>query len=224
MKQLLVLLRKDMRLEFRRKEAVIAMVSLALLLSVVVSFALSSAFLNPGTTLKIFCPLVWVLFLFWSTLTVGRSVEYEFESGCIEGLLLTRTAPEIIFLAKVIHNFVLTFLVQVLSVALLELWLGVEGRVFSSDFLIIIALATGAYTPLATLLATMTATARLKNVLLPLILLPLLIPTLFAAVELSTELLLSGQVPWSGFWGCLLAILPLMYTLICAALFKFTVR
>lgn len=224
MKVLLLLLQKDMRLEFRRKETVLAMVSLALLLSVVVSFGLSSAFLNPSTTLKIFCPLVWVLFLFWSTLTVGRSIEYEFESSCLEGLLLTRAAPEIIFLAKVVHNFLLTFLVQILSVAFLELWLGIEKQIFGVEFILIIALATGAYTPLATLLATMTATARLKNVLLPLILLPLLIPTLFAAIELSTELLISGQAPWNGFWGCLLVILPLMYTLICAALFKFTVR
>jgi len=218
------LLKKDLQLEFRRKETIVAMASLAILLSVVVSFGLSAAFLDPASTVKIFAPLAWILFLFWSTLTVGRTIEYEFETASMDGILLTRAAPEAVYLAKVVHNFALITLVQILTVVLLGFWLSVEARILSPDFLLIISLGSAAYTPLATLLAALTATARLKSLLLPLILLPLFIPALFAAIELSTQLLLTGQVAWFGFWGGLLAMLPLMYIVLGAALFRFTVR
>jgi heme exporter protein B len=116
------------------------------------------------------------------------------------------------------------FAAQLLNIillsVLLKIWVWDVFLALSAvAFLVVVA-----YAALSSLLAGIAVQARLKGLLLPLILLPLIFPLFFAALELSSALLIGGSFAWSSFWFKLLLLLDLLYLLLGLNLFEYVVK
>jgi heme exporter protein B len=225
MKDFLTLLKKDLRLEFRIKEMISVYLAMSLIFSVVIAFGISSAFLYQEETLRLYPAVLWSLFFFIATATIGRSFEYELENNVLSAVVLSGVSPALIYLSKSLSNSFVMGAGHLFSVLVLAVLLNVDLRPFALNLGLISLLSVTAYSFLATLCAFFSSVSRLKNLLLPFILLPLLFPLILAALE-SSQLLISGAIEFSfgSFWPSLLILLNVVYLILGLTLFKFALR
>ena len=214
MRTLFALIKKDLLLEFRTKETISVMVLLSLLMSVVLSLGIQSAFVNEVTITKLFPGLLWFIFVVTASVAVGRTYEYEVTHRAGEGLLLTGVPSTSMYLAKSISGTVLTLIGFSASVIALSVLLDVSLSVLGGEFIVVSVLTVIGYSALSTVVAAITSTSRLKNLLLPLLLIPMLFPLFFASVELTTQLMEAKSLAYDGFWFSLLLVLDLVYVVI----------
>ncbi|MCB0332324.1 MAG: heme exporter protein CcmB [Bdellovibrionales bacterium] len=224
MKQLWILFQKELRYECRSLQTIVALLSLSLLLSTVVALGLSGAFLPPNTTAKIFPSLIWMVFLFASTIAVGRVFEPETRDGALNGLILSGVPLWKVFTAKCLFLWVLISLVQIFTVLLLSLILNVAIATVFPSLLLLSCLVSFGYASLALLLAAISSTSRLKGILLPLLLLPLLFPLFFTAIELTIELFVGHTGMTESFWFTFLLGVDVLYYLVAINLFDHVVE
>ena len=224
MKVFALLVKKDLLIELRSRETLALILALSLLLAVITAFGVSSAFLPPNTVLKIFPLLIWLVFVFSSTVCIGKSFDYELEHMGVEGLILAGTPAAVIYLAKVSANFLAIISGHLFSLFLLSILLNVEILPLMPALLFISLLVACAYSALSTLLAAMAASSRLKNMLLPLILMPLLFPAFFAALETTADLFAQGFLDFNSFWLLLLFGLDLLYIMLGILLYGFVIQ
>ena len=117
MRAFLILLRKDLRQEFRTREMLTSMGIYALLVIIVYGAAL--ALVARGIDIATMGGgLIWVLIVFTSLLGLGRSFAHEKEQGCMDGLLLAPIDRSAIFLAKAVANILFMLAVEVITVPL----------------------------------------------------------------------------------------------------------
>lgn len=224
MQAIVTLFLKDLRIELRTREALVVLVGLCVLLSLVVSFGVSSASINPAATERIFPTLWWMIFLFSATVTMGRSLEFELESSALDRILLSGVSASAIYVSKLLCNFLLGLGLHIFSLFLLSGLLGVIIGPDLFSLVFVAALVVLGYTALAVVLAALAATSRLKNLLLPLVLIPLLFPLLLCGLELTSAVLDTHSLPWNSPWVSLVIVLDVLYITLGINLYPFAVK
>jgi len=126
-RQMRALLLKDLRLELRTRETLVAMV----LFSVLAIFLLQFAFQRSESDLTRFAGgLLWVVLAFTSVLGVGRSYVAERDQGVLDGLLVSPVSRLVLISAKAIAIFLYLVAVEVVVVPLVGIFF-VKGPYFS---------------------------------------------------------------------------------------------
>ena len=224
MNSFLLLLQKDLVCTWRCKRAIVGTFSFAFILVVVGSFAFRQIGFGQ-TELKSVTPgILWLTFLFSGMTILSSSQVYEQEQSALSGLLLHPVDPAAVFLSKWLNNLLVFSLVQVLVVGVHSLLFGAEifGVVFELTAVSIIW-AMG-FTAVGTLLSPMAVSSSNREVLLPILLFPLILPHIAAAIILSRELLLDGQLAFSSFWFHFLCGYDSIAVVLGCVLFEFVAR
>lgn len=194
MRTFLVLLRKDLRREFRTREMLTSMGIYALLVIIVFGVALLQA--GAGLDImKMSGGLIWALITFTCLLGLNRSFSYEKENGCLEGVLLVPMDRGAVYLAKAVSNLLFMLLVEVVAVGLFVFFF-LSGLEFAETFpLIVVPLLVGTIgmAAIGTLLSTITANTRGKDVMLAVLFIPFVFPLLYACVTATTSVMVGGQ-------------------------------
>lgn len=224
MRDIVLLLKKDLSIELRNKETLVLFAGLAILLCFVASFGMGTASLNPVATLRTFPALWWMIFLFSATISLGRGFEYELENSALEGVLLSGTSPTAIYISKVLGSFLITLLMQALTLVLLAGLLDIPLWEKFPALLFVAALIGLGYASLSVILIALSSTSRLRSFLLPLILLPLLFPLLFCALELTFAVLMNAAMPWGSTWLSLGVVLVTVYLALGVNLYTHVLR
>lgn len=206
-----LLLQNNLRLEFRLKETITILLSLAVMLAVIVSLGLSSAFVDESVRMRLFPALIWILFILSAAVSVGRSFEYELEHAALGGILLSGVTPATIYLAKFLSNFCILLVGQLANILALAIFSAVSINASMAHLLIVSGVVVLAYAALSTLLAGMSVSSRLKQILLPIILIPLVFPLFFAAMELTFQIMLEQRLDFASPWFSLLFVLLVTY-------------
>ncbi len=205
-----VLARKDLRLEWRGRETTTAMGTFAVLVVLLLGFALGS---GPAQAPAI----LWVALGFAAMLGVSRPTHMEVEQQAFETLLLYPGSREHIYWGKwgaltVLLAALLGVLLLVLGVFFnLDVWSRLPA-LFGVGLLGIIGLSS-----VGTLFAFLVLHIRGRELLMPLLLLPVALPVLLAGVRL-TEGILSGNP--DGIWFGLLAVFDILFLLVSPILFE----
>src|SRR4051794_15309400 len=177
-RQLRALVWKELLVEARSRETVLAGAVFALLVLVIFNFAFdlrveSVAAVAPG--------VLWVTVTFAGVLSLGRAFSRERDRRTLEGLLLAPVDRSALYLAKTFSSLMAMLLVEVIAVpAFIALF---NVRV---DFLLlVVALVLGTFglAGVGTLFAAMAAHTRAREVLLPLLLFPVQVPVILATVK-----------------------------------------
>ncbi len=204
-RQYRAMVRKDLLVELRTRETVVAMFLFVVLAMVVFHYAFTVA---GGGALSFFTGgMLWVVFVFGALLGLNRSFAHEKDEGVLDGLLLCPVDRVTIFFAKMTGNLIFLGLIQVVAVPVFALFFAPHGMAAHlAALLVLIALADLGIAALGTLLATIAMQTRARDLLLPIVFLPLVIPLVIAAAS-GTSALLSGGAGAPGVLGRLVFLL-----------------
>ena len=197
LKQTICLLWKDLLLELRRRESILAMFFFGALLLFVFHFAFEIqaekvAELAPG--------LLWLAFLFTGTLGLTQLFQAERENHCLDALLLSPMDRGCLYLAKVFFNLLLMLLVELIVFPLFWVLFNLASWDLLPSLFLVAFLGTLGFCVLGTLFAAVTLKARSRELLLPLILFPLMIPVILATVRGMEIILRTGQFEEAVSW------------------------
>ena len=189
--------RKDLLAEWRNRESFTAMFYFAFLVLFLFNFALGAdqALIRGASS-----GLLWLAFTFTSVLGLGRSVQGKLENDCLEGLLLYPTQREAIYLGKLLGNFSVILVVELVILPLFAILYNMDLWSQIPKLLLIAVPGTLGFAAAGTLLSSMTAGLRAREAMLPFLLFPLTIPLILSAVK-GTEVVLRGEpfelaMPW----------------------------
>jgi len=220
-RQIKVIFWKDLLLEFRTKERLIAMAAFAVLTGILFSYTLDTTRLRPQ---DVAAGLIWMTIVFGGLLGVGRTFHLENQDGAFQGILMSPVPRDAVFLGKTLANFLLVYVIAILVLGVFTFLFALEIR--SSVWALLLALALGslAFVALGTLFAAVSSGTRMGETLLPILVFPLLLPVVIWG-GVVTGRLLAGR-PVSEVLGSirLLGAFALVAVAAGALLFRFVVE
>lgn len=213
---------KDLRSEFRNKEAMNAAWSFALVVLLLFSLAFEPAG-NPDVR-DMSGGLLWIVYLFAGILILNRSFARETEGGCLDALIAAPISGSELFLGKVLSNGLLLLILELLSLPIFGIFYDVDWtRSFGSLFLVFV-LGTWGLTVVGTMFSAITASNRLRELMLPLLVFPVTLPVMMASVKLTTLILVGEPLGDSVIWLKLLFGFALIFSLLGAVLLDVVLR
>lgn len=182
---------KDVRMEFRGKEALNASLAFALVVLILFSFALDP---TSEQVREITGGLLWILFAFSGVLLVNRSFLREQANDCLDILITSKVPASALLLGKTLANLVFIAVVEAVCLPVFSLLYNIDLFQLPLWLLGVCMLTTWAIAILGTVFAAMTVNLRLRELMLPVLVYPMIIPALAAAMAL-TNLIAIGKVP-----------------------------
>jgi heme exporter protein B len=189
---LLAILWKDLLIEVRSRDRVIAMLVFSLLVVVVFHFALPGS--DPEQQAANAPGLLWVAYVFSALLGLGRAFSLELENEALSGLARVPTDRGWVFLGKAAANFVILAVVQFITACAFALAFEVDLAGVALPLAGIVALGSLGLCSVGTLAAAVAVRTRFREVMLPLLLLPLLWPILAGAVRATSQLVAGTEI------------------------------
>ena len=162
---------KDLVQEWRSRDVITAMFSFAVLSLFIFNYAMELA---PANRNEISAGIIWVVMLFSGTLGLNRAFSAEQDQGCFDGLSLAVPDLSVIYVAKMLSNFLMMLFIVVLVVPLYSVLY--NHSLFNPDFIGVLLLGALGYAAAGTLIAGMTVQTRMRDLLLPILLFPILMP------------------------------------------------
>ena len=206
---------KDIRLEWRSKDAVNAMLFFALLVVVIFSFAFDP---TAEESRQIVGGLVWVAFLFAAVVALNQAWMRELRNQVLDAYRVSSAPANALFLGKAIGNFLFIAVVEALLVPLFLVFYNLRSVGPAWLFVPVFLLGTWALVVVGTFFAAISLRTRSREVMLPLILFPISIPAVLAMVEATTMILTGTESP--KFWISLLLVYDVIFTTVCLLLFE----
>jgi heme exporter protein B len=176
--QLRALIWKDLLLEARGRETVLAGAVFALLTLVIFNFAFDLRVENVAAVAP---GVLWVTITFAGVVSLGRAFARERDRRTLDGLLLAPVDRSALYLAKVVASVISMLVVEIIAVpAFIALF-----NVIVDLPLLLLALVLGTLglAGVGTLFAAIAAHTRAREVLLPLLLFPVQVPVILATVK-----------------------------------------
>lgn len=220
LRQTQVLLRHELRLEFRTRES---LWTAGLFAAVLLTVFLFSGFDEKRIALRAFPGVLWVCVAFVGSVIFARSFQRERESGVIDALLLVPGATSGLFVARTLTNALLLLLIEALIVPVAVGAFGIPLTGATAGTLALtLFLGTMGYAVMGTVLSAALSTMRLRDVLLPIVLFPLTIPLLIAGVRATAALVQQQSVTEAVDWLGLMIAFDLVFLIVGRWLFEQT--
>ena len=178
---------KDLRIEFRSRQAFLTTLFFSFLILTVFTFAFDPA---SEATKKAAPGILWVALIFPGVIQLNRSFRSEREEGTLLGILLSPMDRGLIFFGKLLANWIFLLVVDLLTLAIFMAVYNFPLNSSISWMLLLILLSSLGFSAVGTLFGAMVSSIRTREVLLPILLFPIVIPVILAAVNGSTEILL----------------------------------
>ncbi len=209
-----VTLLKDLRLEWRSKDAINSMLFFSLLVVVVFSFSFDP---TAEESRQIAGGLVWVAFLFAAVVALNQTWAREIRNQVLDAYRVSPAPANSLFIAKTVGNFIFVSVLEMLMTPLFIVFyrLRTLGPVW--QLLLLAVLGTWALVVNGTFFAAMSLRTRSREIMLPLLLFPISIPALLAMVQGTTAILNGEQ---GRVWIAMLMTYDLVFTTVCLLLFE----
>jgi heme exporter protein B len=206
---------KDLRLEWRSKDAINSMLFFSLLVVVVFSFSFDP---SAEESRQIAGGLIWVAFLFASVVALNQTWAREIRNQVLDAYRVSPAPANSLFLAKALGNFVFVAVLETLMTPLFIAFYRLRALGPAWQLPIVAALGTWALVVNGTFFAAMSLRTRSREIMLPLLLFPISIPAILAMVQATTAILTDES--GARFWIVLLVSYDLVFTTSCLLLFE----
>jgi heme exporter protein B len=208
-------LAKDLRIEWRSKDAVNAMGFFALLVVVIFAFSFEP---TAEESRRIAGGIIWMAVLFASVIALNQAWTRELRNQVLDALRLPPGVASQIFVAKLIGNFLFVAAVQLVLAPVFIAFYNLRSVGPVWELVITFFLGTWALVVVGTFFGALTLRTRSREVMLPLLLFPIAVPAMIAMVQATTYILTGEASP--GIWIKLLAGYDVVFTTASLLLFE----
>ena len=206
---------KDLRSEWRTKEALNASLAFSVVILVLFSFAFDP---SSEQIAEFSGGLLWMVYAFAGALILNRSFARELQNDCLDALLASPMTPAALFAGKASANFLLLMAVEFVSLPVFGLFYNMRWARQLGWLILILALGTWALTVIGTVFSALTVNLRLRELMLPTLVYPMMIPALMASMTLTTDLLAGTPVTGDNMtWVRLLVAFDVIFTALAMA-------
>ena len=213
--------RKDLLVEFRTLERLIAMGAFVVLIGILFNFSIDTTVVRPQ---DIAAGLIWMTIIFGGMLGMGRTFSLEEQDGALTGILQSPIPLDALYLGKVLGNFVLLSVMVALVFLVFGMFFGLTFAGSLVSLIGVVASGVLGFVALTTLFSAMTTRSSMGEGLLPVLIFPLLVPVIVNGTT-ATNRLFAGR-PFAEVDGNLrmLAAFAIGSTVVCAWLFRFVIE
>ncbi len=202
-------LRKDLLIEARTRQASNAMAFFAGVVLLILGFALGP----DRREIQQAAPgLLWVAVTFTALLGLGRAFDAERENRGMEGLFLYPGDRSAVYLGKLGSLVVMLGAVEVVLFFLAAFLYNLNLVPVLPELAGVAALGTVGLAGVGTLYGALTLNLRAREVLLPLLVFPVVVPVVLGAVSATRVLLEGGPAGELGGWVRLLVAFDIVFT------------
>ena len=202
---------KDILLELRSREVVIASMVFAIMVVVIFNFALN---VTPETVDILAPGILWVAFVFAGVLAMSRAFVIEKDQGSLEGLLLCPVSRDSLYFGKMLSLFLFMTVVEAVLLPIFAVLF--DFSAFSFTLIGVILLATLGFATVGTLFSSIAVNTRSREIMLPILFFPVITPVIIGAVETSTGAIGSSvSVIGVGRWLQLIAVFDAVFLVLC---------
>jgi len=205
---------KDLRLEWRSKDAINSMLFFSLLVVIVFSFSFDP---TAEESRQIAGGLIWVAFLFAAVVALNQTWARELRNQVLDAYRVSPAPANSLFIAKTLGNFILVSVLEALMTPLFIVFYRLRALGPVWQLLVVAVLGTWALVVNGTFFAAMSIRTRSREIMLPLLLFPISLPALFAMAKATTAIL-NGE--GARVWMALLVSYDLVFTTVCLLLFE----
>jgi heme exporter protein B len=208
-------LAKDLRTEWRSKDAINSMLFFALLVVVIFSFSFDP---NAEESRQIAGGLIWVAIVFSSIVALNQTWAREVRNHALDAYRISPAPANTMFMAKAIGNFLFVALIELITAPLFIAFYKLRAIGPAWQLFPVAALGTWALVVNGTFFATVSLRTRSREIMLPLLLFPISIPAVLAMVSATTAILTAEYS--ARFWIVLLLSYDVIFTVACLLLFE----
>jgi heme exporter protein B len=208
-------LQKDLRLEWRSKDAINGMLFFSLLVVVLFSFAFDPTM---AVSRQIAGGILWVALLFASVTALNQTWTRELRNRVLDAQRMAPSPASALFLSKVLANFLFVTMIQVVLAPLFIIFYNLRAIGQGWLMLLVLPLGTLALVVNGTFFAALSLRTRNREMLLPLILFPVSVPALLSMVQSTTAILTGESDP--GLWIRMLSGYDIIFLTLCLLLFE----
>jgi heme exporter protein B len=213
-----VILGKELRLEWRTRESLAAMIVFAVAVILLFAFAFNAG----ATQVRLFAPgLIWMTYFFTAVLGLLRSFGREQEMDAYDLLLSSPVDRGSLYLGKAAAFLLLLIVTQLVSLPLFVLFLDVPLGMGQVGLLPIFILTDIAIAAVGTLIAGLSLRTPQGNTLLPVLLFPLLTPILIAATRATGAAMAARPMQEWDMWLMLLFTYAVLFVIVGAFIFDY---
>jgi len=205
---------KDLRLEWRSKDAINSMLFFSLLVVVVFSFSFDP---TAEESRQIAGGLIWVAFLFAAVVALNQTWARELRNQVLDAYRVSPAPANSLFLAKAFGNFIFVMVLEAVMTPLFIAFYKLRSLGPPWQLAVVAALGTWALVVNGTFFAAMSLRTRSREIMLPLLLFPISSPAIIGMVQATTRIL-NGEGARS--WIMLLVTYDLVFTTSCLLLFE----
>ncbi|OFV96606.1 MAG: hypothetical protein A3H28_15995 [Acidobacteria bacterium RIFCSPLOWO2_02_FULL_61_28] len=185
-----VILKKDLRVEFRTKEVFNSAAVFALLVIVTFSMAFEP---SAEQTREFSGGLLWVAFTFSAMLGLSRTFAREVPNDCLQGLRMAPISAAAIYTGKLLSNILFLGLIEAILLPLFAVFYNVRLWPVAPQLAVIVLLGSWGLAAVGTSFAAIATNIRLRELMLPVLLFPIEIPLILSLVEATTAVIRGGE-------------------------------
>ena len=206
---------KDLRIEWRSKEAINSMLFFALLVVVLFSLAFDP---RGSFSRTIAGGVLTVALLFASVSALNQAWAREIRHQVLDAQRMAPTSGSDLLLAKIIANFLFVTIVQAVLAPVFMVMYNLRVLGNGWQLLLVLPLGTWALVANGTFFAALSIRSRNRELLLPLILFPIFMPALMGMVQATGSILTGESDP--TLWIKLLLGYDIIFTTVSLLLFE----
>lgn len=185
----LIHLAKDLRIEWRSKDALNSMLFFALLVVVLFSLAFDP---TEAASRRISGGVLSVAILFASVMALNQAWTRELRHQVLDAQRMTSAPAASLFLAKAIANFLFVTIIEIILAPLFTIFYNLHPIGQGWLLAAVLPLGTWALVVNGTFFAALSIRTRNRELMLPLLLFPIFIPALLGMVQATADIL-TGQ-------------------------------
>ncbi len=207
--------RKDLRLEWRSRDALTGMLFFSLLVVIVFSFAFDP---TAAVSRQISGGILWMVLLFAAVTALNQSWLREQRNHVLDAHRMAPSSPASLFLGKSLANMAFVSAVELILAPLFAIFYNLHPLGQGWLLLLVLPLGTWALIINGTFFAALSLRTRNRELMLPLVLFPISIPALLAMVQATTNILTGDFEP--NLWIKLLIGYDIVFTTVSLLLFE----
>ncbi|HEY8666760.1 MAG TPA: heme exporter protein CcmB [Tepidisphaeraceae bacterium] len=201
-RQISLLVAKDLRIESRSRQTVGLVTVLGVLIVVVLGLGLGTGSTLPGYNAT---AVLWVAYLFAGVLCFEKTMAVERHDSALAGLMLAPMDRGHIYLSKLLSNLLLMFAVALVITPAGVLFFGFDLSAAPGTFAGIMVLSMIGFAAVGTLFAAIVSSTRLQGGLLAMMIFPVALPLVIASTQMMIKRYRDGIAPEAGSIGILVA-------------------